>query len=695
MQNSNLDQNILQLYADEGFTLFPLNGKIPPKGCSWPSVPYNPFPRPSDFPSGNFGVRLDADDLVIDVDPRNFPKDIPVAKLFQDALPFKLTGATFTVRTGGGGLHLYFRKPSEQAIRGAIKGFPGIEFKTKGQYLVGAGSIHPDTQKPYEIKTIGAINPAPKALLELVERIDVAPNGTIEKVNYVDDSQTRDRFISYLRTAPVAIEGQNGDNTTFSVAAVGHDFGLHPDVCLSIMLEQYNPRCEPPWPLNDLRTKVYNAYRYSAETAGVLSAQSTFPAVIAPANPNNFRSNQRGEPFQTVYNTVLALDVDMPDTLALNVWTEDIIFMKPAPWHREDEKVPYWTDDDNAQFKYFLGAQRRFEPKSQNIEEALVTVSKRKKFHPIKTELESYVWDGVPRINDWMVKYMGTEDTSYVRNVGLKVLVAAIKRLYEPGCKFDYIMVLEGRQGIGKSRAIQILGGEYYGDIDINLHDKETIEVMRRLWIIEASEMEAHRKQESTAMKAFLSRNTDMFRVPYAKRAKAFPRQSIFIGSVNPENCEDIGWLKDTTGNRRYWPVACTRIDIDALRKIRNQLWAEALLHYKKGTPIFFEDTKIEEMATREQYKRMGEDAWYERVVEWLTIGLGKDKKVVSPSNIYCDCLGGRFATIRRDEQRRIADIMRSLGWERGIWHNPELKGSIRGYKKPSGIVSDAQEILR
>ena len=323
------------------------------------------------------------------------------------------------------------------------------------------------------------------------------------------------------------------------------------------------------------------------------------------------------------------------------------------------------------------------------LKETLITVSRYHKFHPIKQEIESYVWDGIPRIKDWLVKYIGAEDNAYHRNVGLKVLVAAIKRLYEPGCKFDYIMVLEGRQGIGKSRSIQILAGEYYGDIDINLHDKETCEAMRRFWIIEASEMETHRKQESTAMKAFLSRQVDTFRVPYARRAKQFPRQSIFIGSINPENCEDIGWLKDTTGNRRYWPIACGQIDLGGLRAVRNQLWAEALLYYRQGTELYFEDTKLEAQAVVEQQKRMGSDPWYERIVEWLETGFGKDKAIVTSAQIYCDCLGGKFAMINRIEQRRIADILRSLKWERGIWYSNDTKGTVRGYRRPGEHKDD------
>jgi predicted P-loop ATPase len=685
MSKTNLSFNTLQAYADAGYVLFPLIGKIPPKGFSWGQAQFNPMPSPSDFPSGNFGVKLDETDLVIDVDPRNFPKDRKVMDEFNSALGYKIIGSSFTVRTGSGGAHIYLKKPPDFSIRGAVKQFPGIEFKTKGQYVVGAGSLHPDNGVAYLVH-FGApanVKEASTNLLELIARQEIA-HETQGPIQYTDDIPTQERFLRYLKTAPLAIEGQHGDRTTFAVAAIAHDFGLHPDIALQLMVEHYNERCEPPWAFGELKTKVYNAYRYSADVAGAKSVENQFERVLPVQTAADFRLNQRGEPFNTVYNTVTAFNVVMPESLALNVWTEDIIFIKPAPWHAPDEIVHYWDDAESARLKYYLGRERHFEPKSQNIEEALVTVGRQHKFHPIKRELESYVWDGTPRLKDWLVNYLGVEDIAYTRSVGLKVLVAAIKRLYEPGCKFDYIMVLEGVQGIGKSRAISILGGEYYGDIDINLHSKDTIEIMRRLWIIEAAEMETHRRNETQAMKAFLSRNVDMFRVPYAKRSKAFPRQSIFIGTINPEKDDDIGWLKDTTGNRRYWPIRCGRIDIDKLRIVRNQLWAEALVFYKKGTPIHFEDIEIERQATLEQDKRMGSDPWYERIVEWLYTGMGREKDMVTASQIYCDCLGGKQVMCNINEKKRIAGIMRSLKWDKGVFHSSEVQDSVRGYRRPT-----------
>ena len=177
MKQTNLDPRILQQYADAGFTLFPLNGKIPPKGFHWTEAQFNPLPRPADFPSGNFGVKLSEEDLVIDIDPRNFPEGRKVQDEFNDILGVKCIGYSFTVRTGSGGAHVYFKRPLDIAVRGTVAPFPGIEFKTKGQYVVGAGSLHPTTGKPYVAYSgsPSSIVEAPQNLLDLISRDNHKP----------------------------------------------------------------------------------------------------------------------------------------------------------------------------------------------------------------------------------------------------------------------------------------------------------------------------------------------------------------------------------------------------------------------------------------------------------------------------------------------------------------------------------------
>jgi putative DNA primase/helicase len=369
----------------------------------------------------------------------------------------------------------------------------------------------------------------------------------------------------------------------------------------------------------------------------------------------------------------------MPDMLAFNEFSEDVEFLKPAPWHSSQEITPNWTDDDTARCQYYLSKERKFDPQPGMILAALSTVARQKNYHPIKQYLESIKWDGFPRLATWVPKYLGADDTPYTRNVGLKILVAAVNRIYEPGCKFDYIPVLEGIQGLGKSTAISILGGKWYGTMTIDVHSRDTIDVMRHLWMIEVDEMEVQFRTDTQALRAFLSRGSDITRLAYARSSKEFPRHNVFIGTLNPEFDTDIGWLKDTTGNRRFWPVLCNKIDLDILRKCRDQLWAEAYLYYKAHTAIHFDDVKIEEEAAIEQMKRMGKDPWFDSVA--LYVAANPEREIFSGMDIYKNAVNGQAERYNRISQLRISTIMRMLDWEKGKFYDPMTQISTNGFK--------------
>jgi len=192
--------------------------------------------------------------------------------------------------------------------------------------------------------------------------------------------------------------------------------------------------------------------------------------------------------------------------------------------------------------------------------------------HPIREWLNSLKWDGVPRLNTWLSTYCGALESEYVNAVGRKTLMGAVARVYEPGIKFDSVLVLEGEQGTGKSTTCAILGGKWFGDAPLDIHNpKDTIEYVHSHWIIEFSEMASTRKADVNALKNFITRQEDDARPAYARVRVRFPRQSIFIGTVNPDN---IGYLSDDTGNRRFWPVLCTKFSLEKLRADRDQLFA-------------------------------------------------------------------------------------------------------------------------
>lgn len=266
-----LYQNI-QSYQKAGFALFPVrmvNGtKMPAcgKGISWTETVFNPDLEPRMLGT-MFGVVLQSDDLVIDVDPRRFVNNINSLEKFWDDLDLPKPIGTFVVNTMNKGLHVYFKKPSGiDVIRNLEKLYPGIEIKSRGQFVVGAGSWWGDKRYTLDRGCLEKILDAPESLLEFSKRPDKAirSDSSIE----TDEPAVVARFISYLQTCPPAIEGQMGDRTTFQTACMGRDFGLSEQYVSDLMLEHYNPRCSPPWETQDLITKVENAFKYASGTQG-------------------------------------------------------------------------------------------------------------------------------------------------------------------------------------------------------------------------------------------------------------------------------------------------------------------------------------------------------------------------------------------------------------------------------------------
>lgn len=278
------DKDIITQLVDAGYTLTPLIGKKP-VNKDWVNTIYDPLLSHNEI-KGNYGVVLRDDDLIIDIDPRNFPKDDKPHKRLLKDLGIKLE--SFTVKTGGGGLHIYMKKPADLKIRGGLPEYPGVEFKTKGQQVVGVGSLHPDTKKYYSVVKLSPaeVKPAPPSLLELIKRSDTFSKPEKGLADYTDDSQSAERFKQFLLNCRPAIEGENGDATTLQAAHNGRDFGLSPEKTFELMAEYFNPRCLPQWGIEELQQKVGNAYTYATNKLGSKNPISDFEGVKIsdPAN---------------------------------------------------------------------------------------------------------------------------------------------------------------------------------------------------------------------------------------------------------------------------------------------------------------------------------------------------------------------------------------------------------------------------
>lgn len=250
----------------------------------------------------------------------------------------------------------------------------------------------------------------------------------------------------------------------------------------------------------------------------------------------------------------------------------------------------------------------------ENIYEATMTLARRNTFNPVCDYLNEVErqWDGKPRVEHWLETYMGVKATKvnagYVRAIGKIPLVAAVKRARDPGCKFDELMVLEGSQGGGKSTAVGILGGEFYSDAKLgDLENTQRVGMkLRGTWIHEFGELKGLTKAEVEDVKDFLSKLADRYKQPYGRSEDDYPRRCIFIGTVNPGGG---AYLTDLTGNRRFWPVMCGEIDVEALARDRDQLWAEAAMMETRGDAIRL-DPSLYGVAKAEQDARLADEPW-------------------------------------------------------------------------------------
>lgn len=289
-----------------------------------------------------------------------------------------------------------------------------------------------------------------------------------------------------------------------------------------------------------------------------------------------------------------------------------------------------WTDFDSTLTSAWLARNYGLMRAEPYILPAMDAVSRMASFHPVRDWLQGLVWDGQPRAEKLLSEYFGAAETEYTRLVGVKYLIAAVARIMKPGIKVDNVLILEGAQGIKKSSGLRVLAGdEYFSDQKIHLKgDKDSLMALSGKWIFELAELDAFNKAESTEAKAFFAAVSDRFRAPYGKLMREVKRQCVFAGTTNQDE-----YFKDASGNRRYWPVFCTEVDLNGLQRDRAQLWAEALHLYQAKTPFWVEDHE-KMLFEAEQARREIADPWCELIGSWLL-----EKHETTLAAIMIDCL--------------------------------------------------------
>jgi predicted P-loop ATPase len=294
---------------------------------------------------------------------------------------------------------------------------------------------------------------------------------------------------------------------------------------------------------------------------------------------------------------------------------------------------------------------------------AVECIADRNRFHPVQNYLLGLAWDRTERLARFLPTYFGTADRPYEQTVGKMFLVSMAARIVQPGCKADHMLVVEGPQGAVKSTACGILGGQWFSDAMPEITSgKEASQHLRGKWLIEVSEMHAMNRAEATILKSFLSRQVERYRPPYGRLEVIEPRQCVFIGSTNKSM-----YLRDETGGRRFWPVKAGRIDLEALARDRDQLFAEAVARFQAGEPWWPAKDFEQEHIVPQQAARYEGDAWEETIRAWLdgadTNGKPRDK--VTVGEVARMALEIEVPRIGRADQNRIVAVLTLLGWHR------------------------------
>lgn len=327
------------------------------------------------------------------------------------------------------------------------------------------------------------------------------------------------------------------------------------------------------------------------------------------------------------------------------------------------EEGPHaFTDDDLIKLRFKIDEQFHFRPTKDFFFEALRREMLNFSYHPVKIYLDSLEWDGEPRIDRWLSEYAQAEDSELLRAISAIVLIAAVRRVHIPGCKFDEMLILESsRQGTLKSSALATLcpDDEWFSDdLPLGADSKQVIERTSGKWIIEASELHGHRQREADHMKSFLSRRTDgPVRLAYERASVEVPRQFIIIGTTNTLT----GYFKDFSGSRRFWPVRVEQFDLEGLRSVRDQLWAEAVHKERHGASIRLDQTLWED-AEISQEERRAIHPWEELLTADPSLDLTADTVIVKE---IWRLLGVMASQRNNSHAQVVAEIMQRHGYSR------------------------------
>lgn len=403
--------------------------------------------------------------------------------------------------------------------------------------------------------------------------------------------------------------------------------------------EDAGPQSTPP----DMKSMV-------ADVVGDMMPYEATASMVATWSRLGLTMNATAtNPLQNLDNVMIAMERHKP----LNdiVWYDEFHMKYYTRWRTG--KLREWSEtDDLSLMRYMQNTIYLSRITKQTVQDAVILYANERTQNEPRDWMKSLEWDGTFRVEQFFPKYMGTVDTDYTRAVSRNFWVSMAARIFKPGCKFDNMVILEGRQGAYKSSALSVIGGDWFTEMNEHPSSKDFYQILQGSLVVEIAELDAFNKAETETIKRVVSTPSDRFRPPYGKAPQNFPRQCIFVGTTNEKN-----YLRDFTGARRFWPISITEIDLSGITRDREQLFAEAVHLFKKGHTWH----EVPKSAEDEQEKRREADVWEDAIQSYID---GRKQATIAQIATSDQGIGMDLDRVDRRVQLRISKILRLLQWE-------------------------------